>query len=220
MTVHLILASQSPRRRELIKLLGLPFSAISANVNEDSITDPNPAVNVIKTAELKAQTIAAQIQPTNPSIIIAADTTVALDNEMLGKPQNTADAERMLLTLRGRTHEVYTGTILVDMRSGEMVKGVCTAVVTMRPYTKEEINTYIATGDPLDKAGAYAIQHPQFSPVAHLNGCYLGVVGLSICHLLQLLNQLNICTKPNLATLHAAHQTTPCPLFELVSKKI
>ncbi len=214
MTIHLLLASQSPRRRHLLKLIGLPFSAISADVDESTITDPEPTINVVKTAELKARAIACQISsPIQPTIIIAADTTVALDQQMLGKPHDIADAKRMLLALRNRTHEVHTGMVLIDMRDGEIITGVHTAVVTMRAYTNKEINTYLATGDSLDKAGAYAIQHPQFNPVSHLQGCYLGVMGISICHLLQMLTQRNISPPTNLTALRHAHPNMTCPLL-------
>jgi MAF protein len=186
---------------------------MSANVDESSITEPNPAINVVKTAELKAQTIAAQIQPpTSPTIIVAADTTVALDNKMLGKPRDAAEAKHMLLALCARTHAVHTGMVLLDMRSGKMVEEVHTAVVTMRPYTDKEIIDYIATNDPLDKAGAYAIQHCQFRPVSDLKGCYLGVMGLSICHLNQMLIKLNIVPPIDHTYLKKAHQTFPCPI--------
>lgn len=219
MTTHLLLASQSPRRRELIKLVGLPFSAISANVNESTITEPDPANNAVKTAELKAKTIFAKIPPpSHRTIIVAADTIVALNKQMLGKPKNDNDAWHMLHVLRNRQHDVHTGMVLIDTRSGKMIEGVHTAVVTMRPYTDTEINTYIGTGDPRDKAGAYAIQHPQFKPVNHLDGCYLAVVGLSICHLLQMLTQLDVLTSPDLSTLDKAHQATHCPLYHLFAK--
>lgn len=211
MTTNILLASQSPRRRELIKLVGLPFSMTSADVDESSITHPNPAINAVKTAELKAKTIANQITTHSPTIIIAADTIVALDSQMLGKPKNATEAKQMLLALCGRTHEVHTGMVVIDTRSGERIEGVHTAVVTMRPYTEKEMDSYILTGDPLDKAGAYAIQHSQFAPVKHLQGCYLGVMGLSICHLLQILAQLKITAAPNLNALHNAHQIYPCP---------
>jgi MAF protein len=214
MTPHLLLASQSPRRRQLIQLVGYPFSAISADVDESSVTHPEPAHNVVQTAELKAQTTATRIKSqTETTIIVAADTTVALEQQMLGKPADEAEAFRTLSALRGRTHKVHTGVVLREVRSGRMIKGVHTAVVTMRTYSDEEIAAYIATGDPLDKAGAYAIQHPQFQPVSHLEGCYLGVMGLSLCHLIELLAQFGVKRVADLSAIHQAHQGYPCPIF-------
>lgn len=214
MKPHLLLASQSPRRRQLIQLVGFPFTAITADVNESSVIVPDPALNAIQTAELKAQAIAAQhkSQP-DATIIVAADTIVALGQQMLGKPTDSANAFQMLSALRGRTHAVHTGVVLLEVDSGRVVKGVHTAVVTMRSYSDEEIATYIATGDPLDKAGAYAIQHPQFQPVSHLEGCYLGVMGLSICHLIGLLTQLGIVRAADLLALRLAHQGYACPIL-------
>jgi MAF protein len=199
----------------LIQLLGHPVTVTSANVDEDSVTHPDPAVNVVQTADLKAMTIAAQTPPqTERTIILTADTTVALDEQMLNKPANAAEAIDMLNDLRDRTHEVHTGVVLLDAASGEKVTGVHTAVVTMRPYTDAEIAAYVATGDPLDKAGAYAIQHPIFRPVARLDGCYLGVMGLSLCHLLHLLRPWEVAMLADLTAVHQAHQHYPCPLYQ------
>jgi len=212
--LHLILASQSPRRRELIRLLNYPFSSMAANADEESITHPNPAANVVHTAQLKAAIIAAQLPPPQaPTMIVAADTCVTLDGQMLNKPADEADARRMLTALRGREHEVHTGVVLLDPASGQTVTAVHTAIVTMRAYSDVEISAYVATQDPLDKAGAYAIQHPVFAPVARLDGCYLGVVGLSVCQLLTLLAQFNVPLRADLDAATAAHKGFPCPLL-------
>jgi MAF protein len=168
----------------------------------------------MQTAELKARSSAAQSKgQLEATIIVAADTTVALEQQMLGKPKDKAEAAHMLTMLRGRTHEVYTGAVLLEVSSGRLIRGVHTAVVTMRPYSDEEIATYVATGDPLDKAGAYAIQHPQFQPVSHLQGCYLGVMGLSVCQLIELLGQLSIQRAGSSAAIQQAHRGYPCPIF-------
>lgn len=217
----LFLASQSPRRRELIGLLGYPFQVISTHVDERLVADPDPAVNVVGTARLKAVSFAGQLKQNDHQengVIVAADTIVALDGQMLGKPVDTADAHRMLAALRGRSHEVHTGVTLLDLGSGREVSGVHTAVVTMREYSDAEILRYIASGDPMDKAGAYAIQHPEFRPVAHLIGCFTGVMGLSVCHLLQLLPQLGLPLLADLTAVLQAHQQYPCPLFSEIAK--
>ncbi|MCP4423571.1 MAG: septum formation protein Maf [Chloroflexi bacterium] len=211
--MELLLASQSPRRRELIKLLGYPFQAISADVDESLATNPDPALNVVETAQLKAAAIAERMrgQPEyEEAVIVAADTTVALDGRMLGKPADAAEARQMLSALRNRSHEVHTGAMLLELATGRAVSGTHTAIVTMRDYSDAEIETYVATGDPLDKAGAYAIQHPAFRPAAHLDGCFTGVMGLSVCHLLQLFHQLDAPMKADLTAVLRAHQQYPC----------
>ncbi len=216
-----ILASQSPRRRELIGLCGYPFDTMAADVDENSVSDPDPVLDCIQTARLKAEAILNRIDLPRQerAIIIAADTIVALDGQILGKPRDATDARQMLTTLRGRTHDVHTGVMIIDVDSGQEVLGSHTAVVIMRRYTDQEMSAYIATGDPLDKAGAYAIQHAIFKPVEHLNGCYLGVMGLSICHLLQLLRQIDLPFQAELASLDTAHQHYECPLYDNISKE-
>lgn len=214
MTIQLLLASQSPRRRQLIQLLNYPVQVITADVDERSITHPNPATNVVQTAELKAHTIAKTLNLQIPSsIMIAADTTVALNGRMLGKPADEAEAWQMLIDLRDQVHQVHTGLFLIDLRTGQEISGVNTAVVTMRSYTNEEIAAYIATNDPMDKAGAYAVQHPVFRPVAHIEGCYLCVVGLPVCYLIQLLNQLDMPVLADETVVWQAHQGYTCPVF-------
>ena len=227
MNIEFILASQSPRRRELIQLLGFPFRVMVADVDEDSVTDPDPAINVVETARLKSTRIAEQLEntaPTSHTIILAADTTVAFAGEMLNKPANDAEARTMLQRLGNRQHEVHTGFVLLDPANGREYQGVSTAVVTMRPYTNEEINAYIATGDPLDKAGAYAIQHPVFQPVAHLDGCYCNVMGLPICDLIIALERfLNfdavLQKRWELTAVHQAHLHYPCPTLNMLQTR-
>ena len=116
-------------------------------------------------------------------IIIAADTTVVDEGQILGKPANAYEAESMLRRLRGREHQVFTALAVVRRSEGFLALDWCVTQVPMRTYSDEEMYAYIATGDPLDKAGAYAIQHPDFSPVANLEGCYANVMGLPLCHL-------------------------------------
>ena len=216
-----ILASQSPRRRELLGLCGYPFDTMAADVDENSVSDPDPAQDCIQTARLKAEAILNQIYTTQQerTIIVAADTIVALDGQILGKPRDATDAKQMLTTLRGRIHDVHTGVMIIDVDSGREVLGSHTAVVKMRRYTNQEMSAYVASGDPLDKAGAYAIQHPIFRPVEQLNGCYLGVMGLSICHLLQLLRQIDLPFQAELASLETAHQRYECRLYDNIAQE-
>jgi septum formation protein len=217
-----VLASQSPRRRELLKLCGYSFDTVVAGVNENSVSHPDPAQNCIRTAQLKARAILDlfAVPRAERTIVIAADTTVALDGQMLGKPTDKEDAHHMLVALRDRTHEVHTGVVLLDLDSGRELLGSHTAVVTMRPYNDQEIIDYVATGDPLDKAGAYAIQNHKFKPVSRLDGCYLGVMGLSVCHLLQLLDQLDLPFLTSMAALNVAHQQYPCPVYDKLARKL
>lgn len=211
--VRFLLASQSPRRRELLGLAGFPFQVQVAGVDEALVTIPDPAQNSIDTARLKAETIAAQPPEAHGEhlIIVAADTTVALDGAMLGKPSSAADARRMLLALRGRAHQVHTGMALFDLASGRELTAVHSATVTMRPYSDREITQYIASGDPLDKAGAYAIQHPRFRPAAALDGCFLGVMGFCLCQFLCALDQLAVPRRADFSALRRAHQGYACP---------
>ncbi len=218
--VEYLLASQSPRRRELMALLGGNVRQLAADVDEDSITTPDPAMNVVDTAVLKAHTIARSFIPAVDvrTILIAADTTVVVDGEMLNKPADAAAARQMLWQLHGRDHEVHTGYVVRDMLSGVEIVGVHTAVVTMRPYTSAEIDAYIATGDPMDKAGAYAIQHPVFCPVQALAGCFLGVMGLPLCDLVAVLRQVGVGTAVDLTAIKHAHQQFPCPIFARLAR--
>lgn len=180
----LILASQSPRRRHLIALLNLPFQSTSADVDEDSIDHPEPAKNVIRTAMLKADAVAAHYPH---SLIVAADTTVTVDGIMLNKPSSDEEARNMLARLRGRVHQVYTGLVLLHPETYTYRQAVCCTNVSMRDYSDSEVQAYISSGDPFDKAGAYAIQNSAFHPVASIEGCYANVVGLPLCRLSALL---------------------------------
>jgi septum formation protein len=204
--IHLILASASPRRRELLGLLGYPFEVIVSGADEDDHLDAGPAAYVLHTARYKAETVARDLPPTQGArrLIIAADTTVALDDAILGKPASADEARAMLVALRGRAHHVHTAVCVVDS-DGREESSVHTAAVTMRDYSDAEIESYIATGDPFDKAGGYAIQHPAFRPVAGLSGCYLGVVGLPLCDLVPLLRRLDVPDRFDPAALVDAH---------------
>jgi MAF protein len=217
MCIQFILASQSPRRRELMQLLGFPFQVMAANVDEDSVTISDPVPNVVQTARLKLNAIAEQLNTAvlpPHTFILAADTTVAFAGEMLNKPANEQEAWQMLHRLRNRQHEVHTGFVLLEPGSGREWERVSTAVVTMRPYSNAEIEAYVATGDPFDKAGAYAIQHPQFRPVAHLQGCYCNVMGLPVCDLLMALADFlapEVLAPVDLTAVQKAHLHYPCP---------
>jgi septum formation protein len=205
--IRFILASQSPRRRQLVGLLGYPFDVFVADVDEDVHLARPPSEYVLYTARQKAEVIAGRLAlaPGLRRFIIAADTTVALDGEILGKPATADEARQMLRRLRGRDHDVHTAVCVIE-DGGRELASVHTSVVTMRDYTDREIEAYIDSGEPFDKAGAYGIQHATFRPVARLDGCFLGVMGLSLCDLIPLLRRLDIPDRFDPATLVDAHQ--------------
>jgi MAF protein len=190
-------------------------------VDEDAIAIADPAAYVLETARQKAAAVAQLITqensppfPRQTTVLVAADTTVVLDGAMLGKPAGAADAYRMLRRLRNRSHIVYTGLVVMNLEMGQTAAGIHPATVRMRPYSDDEIDAYIASGDPFDKAGAYAIQHPTFMPVLDFDGCYLSIMGLSICHLAELLQGLGVSPHMDMAALANAHHGYACPLWE------
>lgn len=217
-SLRLILASASPRRQELIRLLGLPFTVYPADVDESQVDDPDPALNVVKTAELKAGTVAEQLARETPpageeQLIVAADTTVALAGEMLGKPATQGEAQRILRKLRGRVHHVHTGICLIRPATNHKITDVASVPVPMRLYSDQEIEAYLATGDPMDKAGAYAIQHPDFRPVSDLADCYAAVMGLPLCHLTRALRQIGFPLSVDIAARCQQHNQYDCPVY-------
>lgn len=219
--VTLILASASPRRHDLIQLLGMPCEIRPAQVNEALIQDSDPAQNVMKTAALKAQAVAAALKTEADTevVIIGADTAVVLDGRLLGKPAGAAAATAMLRQLRGRQHHVYTGLALIPTATGRLFTDVAAVPVPMRAYTDGEIEAYVASGDPLDKAGAYAIQHPVFQPVSEMRACYAAVVGLPLCHLARGLRRLGHLPAGRDTQVAASCQTYHeyhCPVYEQI----
>ncbi len=190
MSPALILASNSPRRRELMRLLGWPFEVFAVEVDERLLPGESPERYVLRLAEEKARR-AAQVRNI-PAFYIGADTTVFLEGAILGKPQDAEEARHMLKQLRGRVHQVYSGLAVLRAEDGTCRRTVCVTDVPMRAYTDEEIEAYIQSGDPFDKAGAYAIQHPWFQPVARMEGCFAGVMGFPLCHLASLLRTFGL----------------------------
>jgi len=189
----LILASNSPRRKELLSLTGLKFAAFPVDVDETPLPGEEPAACVLRLANDKAQAALQRTSQQYPGmLILASDTIVTHDHQIYGKPTNPADARSMLLELRNRTHTVLTAIALAQSGSGDLLTDLCGTEVPMRDYSDQEMDDYIATGDPLDKAGAYAIQHIEFHPVSHLTGCYASVMGLPLCHLTRALAKFHI----------------------------
>jgi septum formation protein len=189
----LILASGSPRRRELLERLGLRFAVRAADVDETPHPGEEPAAYVLRLAREKAQ---AAGRP--GELVLAADTTVVVGGEILGKPEDDADAGRMLRLLAGREHEVLTGVAVlegVEERAGRSAAEVTRSVVRMAALTAEEIAWYVATGEPRDKAGAYAIQGLGSLFVEAVSGNYSNVVGLPIPTVYRLLGELGYDLK-------------------------
>ena len=193
MMAEFILASSSPRRRELLARLGITFHILKPDIDESQRTGEAPLAYVQRLSREKAAAVVRQLD--TAATVLAADTVVILSADtmgieetgaILGKPADAAEARAMLRRLRGRVHQVCTAmTLLVIDTDGTQhaETRVTRTDVTMRDYTDAEIEAYIATGDPFDKAGSYAIQHPVFQPVARIDGCYTSVVGLPLCTL-------------------------------------
>lgn len=186
----LILASSSPRRSALLTALGLDFKAISVSIDESPLAGELPEKYVLRLATEKAAAIA--VRHPRQDIVIAADTLVVLDGRFLGKPSTPEEAVTMLKSLRRRAHQVYSGLAVLSGNENFTLTDWCLSEVTMRDYWDEEIQAYVASGDPLDKAGGYAIQHRGFNPVEKLVGCYTNVIGLPLCHLVRLLKQSHL----------------------------
>jgi septum formation protein len=210
----LVLASNSPRRRELLALGGWVFETFPAEIDESQLPGETAGAYVLRLAQSKAHKCAATAP--RESIVLAADTTVVDGNIILGKPANQAEAVEMLIKLRSRTHQVYTGIAILRTADGNMGTDLCVTRVPMRAYTDEEIDAYVATGDPLDKAGAYGIQHPQFHPVENLSGCHASVMGLPLCHLTRSLQSFDIAPLKDIAAACQSWLNYACPISAAV----
>ena len=185
----LILASASPRRHELLKQAGMDFKIAAASLNEDLLPDEAAAAYVQRLAEEKAQAIwnahKASDTPEDPLVVLGADTCVVSEGNVLGKPADAAEGRRMLHLLSGRTHAVLTG--LAAVSAARTVRDVEITQVTFNQLTDAEIAQYIAGGEPLDKAGAYAIQGYAARWIPRIEGCYFNVVGLPIARTIALI---------------------------------
>ena len=218
-----VLASGSPRRQQFMTLLGVPFVVIPPQLFKDDQTEPqdidetplpgeHPVDLVQRLSQIKAQAVLAQLnQALTAPVVIAADTVVVLGQEILGKPRDAAQAKEMLQALREHPHFVYTGlTVALSTKTADelqlslpeskddniVVTRLHRSTVQMRSYTDQEIEVYVAGGDPLDKAGAYGIQNETFAPVAHLDGCFASVMGFPANELAQALAEVNIFLPP------------------------
>jgi len=175
------LASASPRRQSMLGWMNLEFKIQAAEIDESLGPGELPMEYVSRLAREKAAAASKKIRANG--LILAADTAVVLNRDILGKPLNKGEAEKMLKALRNQSHQVITALILLETQQAVSTIETCTSIVHMRNYSDDEISKYVESGDALDKAGAYAIQHPQFNPVDNLIGCYASVMGLPLCHL-------------------------------------
>ena len=229
----LLLASQSPRRRELLSFTGLGFDVASADVDERILPDEKPAEYVLRLAEAKARAFSPPLAPPERgrtdsfpprgkagmgagAIIIGSDTAVVDAGEILGKPRDTREAESMLRQLRGRTHQVYTAIALYDEASNQVFSELSISDVPMRDYSDDEMLAYIATGDPMDKAGGYAIQHLEFQPVEKFSGCFASVMGLPLCHLARILREAGVPVNAEMPQLCQSSLNFTCEVSDAI----
>jgi septum formation protein len=190
---RIVLASGSPRRRELVKMIGLEFELAVPEIHEGSVPTSRPSSFVVELALAKALSLAHKFPN---AVILGADTVVVLDGRVLGKPRDLRDARTMLHTLSGKTHMVYTGLALVDVPTGLRETCCEKSLVTMTDITDEEIDSYLATGEPMDKAGSYGIQGFGAVFIKHIDGCFFNVMGLPVARLYDMLKRLSRKLEP------------------------
>jgi septum formation protein len=203
----LVLASASPRRRELLTQAGLTFQVHPAHIPEDPLPNEDPIAYVVRLARQKAEAVFAEVARSRlcyeksnppevapPQVVLGADTTVTIDNLILGKPEDSADAARMLRLLSGRTHRVITGVAVVTAQRTEVAAEV--TGVRFLTLSEEEIAAYIATGEPMDKAGAYAIQGRAARWIPRIVGDYFNVVGLPLALVTTMLESVGMNPNP------------------------
>ena len=193
--MKIILASASPRRKQLLEQMGLKFDVITSNTKEQMPYGLDTEEIPVELAYKKAVDVASCVS--QPAIIIGADTVVVKD-EILGKPKNEEEARQMLLKLQGKTHEVITGLAIVNTWTGKIKKGYEKTLVEMAPLSLQEIEHYVQTGEPMDKAGAYGIQGLAGIFISRITGCYFNVMGLPIHRLWCMLKEFRINVLDNI----------------------
>lgn len=227
---RIILASTSPRRRELLETLDIPFTVVSPDdgtegggVDETPLPSEAPTALVQRLSRLKAQTVVNNLASLSSSgqngdfndlsIVIAADTIVVLEDKILGKPNDPAKATQMLILLRHQPHYVYSGFTVAHSSSSQYKWHYITRLhqskVWVRPYTDKEIEAYVASGSPMDKAGAYGIQDQTFVPVARLEGCFANVMGLPLGEVAAILSEIGL-SLPEVSSVCTQHTGASC----------
>ena len=206
---RVVLASRSPRRRQIVRAIDLPMECVDPQGEEGPpLTSETPLEFALRVSLAKARSAANR---DSDAIFLAADTSVILDGEVLGKPSDSSEAVRMLKRLQGLVHTVATGITVLDGRSGRWRSATKTTDVTMRRYSDIEVAAYVDSGEPLDKAGGYAIQDETFQPAQAWVGCYLNVVGLPLCEVIGLLEGFGIDVRLK-AGWQPPEQCRDCPL--------
>ena len=209
---QIVLASQSPRRTELLALTGLPFTQQYTQIDESHRAGETPTQHARRLAHEKA---AAAVQLHNEDcLVLAADTIVVQNDAILGKPANAEDADRMLRDLQGGIHTVITAIAVARTGEGNSREECCSTQVRMRRLSQRERRDYILSGDPLDKAGAYGIQNRQFRPAATIGGCFANVVGLPLCHVVRAFSDSGVTLTADIASACAAHTGYDCPVHQ------
>lgn len=209
----LILASGSPRRRELVRLLGVSFEVVEPETIESTARCSDASRQASILAEMKAMAVADLGQG---NVIVAADTLVVLRGQALGKPPDAAAARGMLVDLRSGEHQVVTGLAVIHPSASAPIVQAVETRVWMRQYDDEEISEYIDRGEPFDKAGAYAIQDPDFDPVERIEGCYANVMGLPLCHLFKTLRVMDPFPPAPPAQACEVYTSRSCPVAERI----
>ncbi|MGD8732694.1 MAG: Maf family protein [Anaerolineales bacterium] len=210
---YLILASGSPRRQELISLAGWEVEVRPVDVDESERPGEEAVDLALRLA--KEKILAAIEQFGEAKLILAADTVVENEGEILGKPTAPEDAYGMLMKLRGKPHRVHTAIAITASGSDDIVLDVCTTEVPMRGYSEDEVSVYVDSGSPLDKAGAYGIQDQSFHPVkvAEMSGCYANIVGLPICHVVRTMRALGYEAVFDVPSRCQAHTGYDCDVY-------
>ena len=210
-----ILASNSPRRRELLSLLLDRFIVKPPQIDEELTAGEDPEDYVRRVTERKARAVgdSLTIFPEQELVVIAADTTVVDDDQILGKPEDGDQAREMLKLLRGKSHRVFSGLALYRPEKDSLGVRLVTTEVTLRDFSDQEIEEYISSGDPMDKAGAYAIQNENFDPVPVFEGCFANVMGLPLCQLAALLEEHDLDWNPKISLLCQESMQYECPVY-------
>jgi len=208
-----LLASNSARRRQLIKLTGWDVTFTSTDIDESRQPDEPAHEYVMRLAREKANAI----QPSDQVMLILTADTIVVDRETIyGKPVSATDARDILWALRGHTHQVMTAIALVNPRDQTPVTDLCISGVPMRAYSMNEVDEYIKSGDPMDKAGAYAIQNVQFHPVTDFNGCFASVMGMPLCHLTRTAARIGQTVDDEISKRCQAELNYTCTIYKAV----
>ena len=208
---ELVLASTSPRRRELLSCLGIDFRVVPPSTLENMLPDETPREMVERLALSKARSVARSL---SGGLVIGADSVVVLDGRVLGKPVNSAQAREMLRSLRSREHRVMTGLALVDAANQDTRVTSESSLVTMRDYSDDQLEAYVTSGEPMDKAGAYAIQDRVFRPAEQLEGCYTNVMGLPLCSLVNMIQDAGLEVRSGQYK-QVTGECSQCPLKDI-----